>query len=150
MNIEKFLEIEKKYNLYYLDVEEINYWEYSRFEIWNYVLCAEKLELHSPHRKRKLLYAFTLIGSMFSSFFQYIKSKKQTVDVCFISHERRIKENDVYDCMYTEDLVKKFPNSIVLESPHNYGHLTPVNTQNLYYTDWIVIIGNLYAMVHLS
>ena len=148
MDIKKFLEIENKYNLYHVDIDGINYWEYSRFEIWNYIFCTEKLSFQKAHRTQKQSHAIGLLGSMIKSAIRFYTSKQKNVDVCFITHERRVKENNYFDCMYTETLIKKYPNSVVLEKPYNYSHLQPIRTKNMYYTDWIIIFGNLYAKIH--
>lgn len=147
MDIKKFLEIEEKYNLCYWEIDGINLWEYSRFEIWNYVFCTEKLSLQKAHRTRNIE-ACSVFFDFITSFLRFKLAKKRNVDVCFITHERRVKEKDYYDCIYSENLIKKYPNSIVIERPHNYSHLKPVRTNNLYYTDWIIVIGNLFAKLN--
>lgn len=145
MNIKSFLEIEKKYNLCHMEIGGINIWEYCRFEMWNSIICAERLQLQKAHRIGSKKPIFTLIKNSVCGYMKYISSAKKNVDVCFITHERRVKENEYYDCMYTESLIEMYPNSIVFEAPYKYGHLIPTRTANMIYTDWIVIIGNVYA-----
>jgi len=148
MDIKYFLEIEKKYDLYHLEIDGVNVWEYARFDLWNYNFCSEALNLQNAHRKEKNIPAFEIIKNFISSYLKYLFAFKKNVDVCFIPHERRVKVDEFYDCMYTEELIKNYPNSVVLEKPHKYTHLIPIRTANMYYTDWIIITGNVYAKIH--
>lgn len=150
MDVQKFLEIEKKYNLNYLEIEGINFWQYARFEIWNDMLCKEMLSLNEAHRIGLHVPIKSMLFYFWKSIFSYYLAERRKVDICFLNHERRVFGNGYYDCMYTEKLVEKYPNSIVLEKPYNYKHLQPTRTKNLYYTDWIVIIGNVYQKIHFK
>ena len=150
MNIKKFLEIEHKYNMYELEVNGVNYWEYVRFHVWNNVICSEKLDLKKTRTfgKMSVLYKIKLLLNILKQCVVYLITPKRKVDICFIDHERRVLQGNYYECIYTEKLVEQYPNSVVLERPYNFSHLTPVKTPNLLYTDWIVLTGTLYYKIH--
>lgn len=150
MNINDFLRIENKYNMYELEVDGINYWEYFRFQIWNVVICSEKLDMKRTREfgKESILYKMKLVFNILKQCAAYLTAPKSKVDVCFIDHERRVRQGAYYECIYTERLVEQYPDSVVLERPYNYSHLTPVKTPNLLYTDWIVLVGNIYYKIH--
>jgi hypothetical protein len=80
----------------------------------------------------------------YSTFFSGTPEKN--VDVCFVNHPRRVKQGDVYECIYTERFTKDFPSNVVLEKPYLDGHLRPVKTKNLVYTDKV----SLQAMKELK
>lgn len=151
VDVEKFLLIEHKYKLNYLEYEGINFWQYARYDIWNTLVLDEKLSLGEAHRKKKLISFRSIsliIYNFVKSFVECSLLKKGNVDICFLNHSRRIWEKDYYECMYTERLAEIYPNSVVLEKPYNYSHLKPIKTQNVYYTDWIIIVGNLFYKLH--
>lgn len=147
MNITDFLQIENKYHLYCDEIDGVNYWEYSRFAIWQYHICSEKLGLEkSQTDSDSACEAFKKVFSLgyhilFSGF---LRSKS---DICIINHERRVQSGKYFDCIYTEEIAAFYPNNIVLERPYKGRHLKPVRTHNLYYTDYIVVKANLYYLL---
>ena len=49
ISIDYFLEMEKKYDMYNKEVLGINYWNYVRFNLWNYDICSAEFGLKDPH-----------------------------------------------------------------------------------------------------
>ena len=150
MDINSFLEIEQKYNLYNDKIDGINYWIYSRFLIWNEVLLRSKMNLATAHNLPK-----KTLSSAASTGFQLIKNslsvKKippQPIDICFMNHSRRVKIDNYYECIYTDALAQIYSNSVVLEHPYQLTHLTPVFTKNLIYIDDIALKGNLFSIAY--
>lgn len=149
MDISKFLEIEKRYNLYNKSIEGISYWNYSRVQIWNYEICAQKLELQVSHpmKRAKLGEQIATVAQLIRNTLLRGKKGKQT-DILFLAHERRTKVEEIYQCIYTEPLAEKFPNSLTLDMPYEYKHLKPESNLKRYYIDYILIAGNLYYQIH--
>lgn len=150
-DIKEFLEIEKKYDLYHLEVFGIQCWQYVRFKLWNHEICTEQFGLVFAEAKQgKTEIALKVIGSLFYILFHPEKRKLHQADVCFIAHERRIKNQDCYECIYTDRLAKAYyPRVISLEKTFKMKHMRPAKTKNLYYTDLISIKGNLECYLQM-
>ncbi len=151
MTIDKFLEIESKYNLCQKEIEDVNYWVYERFWLWNYKICASSLNLmpsQSIAKQGICDWLITLGTLMKNSIFRGKISDKK-YEVCFIAHERRKKVGNYYECIYTEELSKYFENQITLEEPFELKHFKPVANKALYYTDYVLMIGELYSLVNI-
>lgn len=148
LSVEKFLEIEEKYNLYEDTVDGINYWVYARYQIWENLLKNIQPELGESHVVAKkniweklIIYRKLLIRGIF-------QGRIKKTDICFLGHPRRIYENGIYKCKYTEALVREFSNSCVLEYPYQMRHYAPVETQNLVYLDILQIKSVLLYLAY--
>lgn len=150
MNIDKFLKIEKKYNLYTQKVHGVSFWMYTRFHLWNEIICANIFDTASAHPipqknwKNSLSTIYTLLINSIT----HNHIPRKDYDICFSCHERRIKRNNFYECCYTEKLSEKFENSITLEKPFKFKHLKPTHNKNIIYTDNVLICGELSNRFH--
>ena len=151
MNIEinDFLEIEKQYDLNHLAIDDVYPWTYFRMNFWNYDICKNLLALseHINQQSNVRLYIKQL-KSLLSLFIRRNRKYIHPADLVFLSHERRIKTGDFYECIYTDELTKKYDNSVVLEKPYHGHHLTPVQINNIYYTDMLPIKAELFYLFH--
>lgn len=149
MEIDKFLEIEKKYSLYTQKIDDINYWIYSRVQIWNFQICAQKLGLQNTHsiKKRNSIEWIKIVTSLIRHSICRGKIISQ-VDVLFLAHGRRIRIDGTYKCIYTEPLAEYFSNSMTLDIPYECMHLEPKLNLNRYYLDYIFVTGKLYYIMH--
>lgn len=137
-NIDQFLNIEKKYGLYEKSINNIQYWIYARFSIWNYKICSEKLGLEKSYKKgRKKIPKFPFKNMM----------SEKNADLLFLNHPRRIQNQSYYECPYTERLSENYNNSITLERPYLNQHFKPVKTSRLLYTDTISLAGSLHYRI---
>ncbi len=151
MDIHKFLEIEKKYGLYDIKVEDVNVWIYSRYAIWDSEVCAAKWKLMPSHRvskKKKSLIIKNLL-SIIKNILQGWLIFKGKHNICFIAHERRQKINNYYRCVYTEELSEYYKNSITIEQPFMFNHFKPVKNTKIIYTDYIFWYGEICAALHV-
>lgn len=150
MNIEDFLDIEKKYNLYEQEIDGVQYWTYARFTIWNYRICSSKLRLEAAHKKEKKSITKMMCLMTGMAYNSVVKRKipKKNVDILFLNHERRMKNQQYYECPYTERLSEHYTNSVTIEKPYEYRHFQPVKTNNLMYADYIAVKANLYYRIH--
>lgn len=144
INIESFNNIEKKYGLYEDVIDGINYWIYSRFDIWNYALSVQNRNIgktqNQPKRiQSRISSAVQLLGTLLFG----KRVKKKEINLLFLIHERKVKINGIYECKYTETIRKYYQSYYVFERPYEMGHLKPTNTQNLIYLDEIAVKGNL-------
>ena len=140
MNPEMYLEIEKKYDLYHAASNDVNYWVYYRFNLWNHVICGERLGLSvakSSGRGKKNLF------KMFLNFLRPNRIPLKT-DILFFDHERRLKSGKYYECIYTDDLNKRFNRTATLEIPFQSKHFVPTKTPNLIFYDRISFSSAIY------
>ena len=149
MDISRFLEIEKKYALYEQRINNVNYWNYSRVQIWNFEIGAQKLGLQETHPTKKLSFfeKLKLAGGLLKNFMWRGKIFSN-IDILFLAHERRTKIEGKYKCIYTEPLARMYPDSMTLDMPYEYRHIRPESDERRYYIDYILIIGNLYYQIH--
>lgn len=144
MDIKKFLEIEKKYALYSANIDGINYWNYSRVQIWNYEICTRKLNLQDAHPKKKIGFVDKIKIGIRLIKNSLWKGEVNQTDVLFLAHERRVKIAGEYKCIYTEPLAENFSNSVTLDMPYEYKHLKPESRLKRYYVDYILVASSLY------
>ena len=133
MNSDAFLEVEKKYDLYNLKCNGINYWVYIRFFLWNHIICSEVLGLNANSVSRNNDVSF---GDRMR-YLLHSNKCPNNVDILFYNHERRLKVSNYFECIYTEELSRKFKSTVTVERPFNGKHLQPVKTKNLIYIDKI-------------
>lgn len=151
MEINDFLKIEDKYNLLNVEIEGVKVWRYMRFSIWNYKICTEAFNLSASHPKAGRNYLQTFKNMMYilhNSFSKRRIASKQ-YDICFVSHERRVKIGNCYECIYTEHLSETFKNSITIEQPFGYDHLKPTKNKNIVYTDYIIWAGEISCALNI-
>lgn len=138
----KFLEIEKKYELFKRNVLGINYWEYMR--VRTYEELSKNCDGISAH--------FTLEKSLkqylinFKELKKYILREKN-VDVLVLTHPRRVKNSsNIYENVCTDEfekIVSEYKKTLTIEEPTwgaltnaNTNHLIPNGIENIYYTDF--------------
>lgn len=145
MKIDDFIRIEQKYDLYHLEVDDVQPWMYYRSSFWNYQICKELLSLSSNIQRK----------SGIKSHGQQLKNKLRSImgsnarktckaDIVFCSHPRRIKANGYFECIYTDCLLERYPRSIVWEEPFLEQHLTPVKAEHIFYTDLLEMRARWY------
>lgn len=146
MNINEFLEIEKKYDLYQKKIRGIYCWQYVRFQLWNYTICKEKLGLaDSASKSSAFRNCVNLTKSCLFLLLHPRYRKVRKSKLCFITHERRVKTENAYECIYTDELNSHYMHeAISIERPFRMNHLKPCLTENIYYTDFIHIKMTLY------
>jgi len=148
--IDFFLDVEKKNNLYNKSIEGVNYWNYGRFKLWNYNICASGLDLKKSHTAEFKSFfdavkkAFGLIGRLGNN----ISIPKEKIKILFISHERRIKNGSVYECAYTSSIAEHYnKESVTLEAPYEGSHFSPIPENKIMYLDFIVLGGKIHLFL---
>lgn len=151
MDLDKFLDLEKKHNLYDDKILGVDYWIYVRKTVWEEYIVRAAIGTGVAHgnKRRTTVEKIICLTNLFGNLLIADRKVKKNVDLCIMNHERRIKEGENYNCMYTEEIAERFPENVVLERPYQFGHLRPVRTKNLIYTDYIAIKGNLYYELHM-
>lgn len=149
MEINDFIQIEKKYDLCHLEVNGFQPWVYFRVEFWNYQLCKHKLSLSDSIQTSSILK--DCVNQLKSVFRLVLNGNRKQIceaDMLFYAHARRIKVNEHYECIYTDRLAGKYSRSVVIEGPFRNKHLTPVQVEHIYYTDFLQIKALLYSYLH--
>ena len=142
MNIQKFIEIEEKYNLYEKKINDCPYWIFARFELWNYNICKTQLDLGNRNSSIKFHFWKRLINTL-KSLISIIKSPRNP-DILVLNHERRILSDGYYNCVYTDEITSEFDFTANIEEPFEEGHFTPTKTKNLIYSDLINVLLSIY------
>lgn len=145
LSVSDFNRLEEKYNLYTDTIEGLNYWIYSRFDIWNYIRSVSEETIGAIYNAPKGL------GNKIKDVFYISKNilfgkriKKGEIDILFLNHERKIKSGGIYQCKYTEEVSRQYKQYYILERPYEMGHFKPTNEKKLIYLDRIAVKGNLY------
>lgn len=139
-----FNEIEKKYFLYEDSIDGVNYWMYSRWDIWNYLMSLQNPNIGKPQNQPKGVgfrlksYVKLLYNLLFGR-----RIRKKKVDLLFIIHERKVKVNGIYVCKYTDAIRRQYKDYYAFERLYEMGHLKPTDNHNLVYLDRISVNGNI-------
>lgn len=151
LKIDAFVQIEKKYDLYHMEINGVQPWMYFRMKFWNYQICKDLLTLskESP-RNAGINQYLTQLKSLMRIIMRNNAKQICQSDIIFYSHPRRIKSNDHFECIYTDCLVKKYANSIVLEEPFKNRHFVPLQIEHIYYTDLLQIKSLFYYYLQRS
>lgn len=147
MNVNRFLEIEQKYNLFDLQVNGVHYWTYHRTSIWNFGICIQQYGMQAKGKSAGKSKAFWLREAMIPLHIP------QRTDILFLNHSRRIKVGEYYDSIYTEDLAGLYQYSTAIEdSPHHRDTEIKVRTNHQLHIGWIRkrnrILTKLYNKTH--
>jgi len=140
LTVENFLKMESELQLNKCQYEEYAYWTYNRFAIFN--MIDVKLSPREVQAIGEGLTVSKICRMMLGQFWEskaYIRKKLKKCDWVVINHPRRMFDGKKYDCVYTDDLVKRLDNCMVWESYYHYSHLKPVDTPNLMYLDRLEI-----------
>lgn len=160
MNLEQqircFLEIEKKYELFDIKINNIKIWNYVRFDVYHQISktyngTEDNFKGHlKPNNKKLYPQIKSLVLNFKKVMFNYKNLSEK--DILIINHERRIKENNFYNCIYTDKLIKELEvdkSMYVLEKTYASKHYSPVKTPNLFYLDWLEFkIGIQRVIIH--
>ena len=145
----KFLEVEKKYNLFETYHKKIPLWALLRMQIWWTRIVVEKLNLDQPQQEfhklnilKKITNSFQLlIGSLVSN--PYIGL--HGYDLLFLGSSRREKKDGYFYDIYTDFIINESVdyNCLTITRSFNGHHFHPVTTHNIKYLDYINIITYL-------
>lgn len=134
--IEDFIKIEKKYDLYHLDIDGVQPWMYFRFGFWNQQISRKLLELsENTMGKEDVQGCIKKLKNFLSCFMDRNARRVCKADIIFCAHQRRIKTDGYFECVYTDCLLDRYPQNIVWEDPFQGQHLTPVKAEHIFHTD---------------
>ncbi len=136
--VEEILKREEKYRLCEKQINGFQFWQYERFYIYKNMRTPDKPFMKPKIKKWKLLkHYITHSGRV---------RKGMQIDICFLAHPRRCLKEGKYECIYTDEIARKFPDSITLERFYEEDHLEPVQSSNIVYMDRAIMEAALYSV----
>lgn len=149
MNMDVFNEIEKKYNLLDKNIYGYNFWTYSRFRI-AWLFEQNRKHLGNAHAGKKTTFSNRLQNEVkrFKNILSRGKIPDKCCDLLVLNHSRRVLVDDLYECIYTDEIVENYPNTVVLEENYQGIHYQPTRTfqKKLIYTDYVELKSFWYCV----
>lgn len=149
MDLEKFFAIEKQYGLLEENVDGFFFWIYARADIFYNI--RDRIYNHDPafpQRKKSVFEKLELRAKMFYHALFHGFVNIGPYDVIVLNSPRRVWENDHYECIYTDDIVKELKSAAVLEGLFEQKHFRPVRTPNLFYLDGVEMRAQMHYYLY--
>lgn len=148
---EDFLQFEEENDLFEGTYINFKYWEFIRIKIFNSILQKEN-NLGEGQIDLKSISNFDRLIKRTKNIISYNDQMKlfdfNKADVLVLNHQRRVKVDDFYECLYTDAFLEEINRStIVLEQPYIWEHFNPTKTKNLIYTDLFGVILDIEAEI---
>ncbi|WP_291857681.1 hypothetical protein [Marinilabilia sp.] len=143
--IKKFILVEEKYDLFNLQINEINIWPIIRFNLFSLLLqkCCNTQESHPKVNTVSSL--IIVLRNFFASIIYSPFLLRQNKKTIVFNHKRKVKnDSGLFECKYTEFLTGD--DTYVFEAPFNDKHFKPTATKNIVYLDLILNIARIYSI----
>ena len=142
--IDKFIKFEYEEDLFNKEIQGIKFWHFIRFSIYNKIL-KQKYNFGQAHSNlsgkkfiTKVWYKFRQLPNFILKSPLYGLKQK---DILVLNHQRRVKNGNYYDCIYTDEILENIKKSYyVFEEPYLEKHFKPIRTKNIRYFDYINFI----------
>ena len=139
--IDIFLKYEEERNLFNEEIYGVRYWHYIRYILFQKMLREKTNSGDFNNISRSLSKKEKFIEKLEQVYNIILKNPLiglKNKEVLVLNSSRRSKNGDVYECIYTDDLIKSIDNDYyVLENNYMGKHFKPAITQNLLYMDYI-------------
>ena len=143
--IDEFLKFEEQNYLFERHIDDFYYWPSIRFYVY---MKIEELRFQQNKNVRQgfennMKRMFRLfVDSVIRNPYPFAKPK----DVLFVTHNRKITIDGKEECIYTEQLSKRFSKeSQLLDFFSIYGHPSNSGTNNLVYMDYVDAFSALHG-----
>lgn len=144
--IDKFLNMEKKYNLFNRKINKFSYWPYVRFDIY---MKLKELEVDKKNKKTSPITFDKFIRSLKTVVSGKCRNYPADKNILIFNHPRKIKNGEYYECMYTEEISKYYnSDTITLEFPEMFDHYSPIFNDNIKYLDQIELISHGMTQIY--
>jgi len=148
--VENFNDFEAKNDLFDFEIEGVKIWKYIRFGVFQKIVDAKyniEFQHYSPNvtvfNKLNSFLLNTPDAILKNPFFNIPSS-----DILVLNHPRRISNDGVMDCQYTDTILKNTDYTFqVFEAPYFQNHLKPAGTKNLKYLDLLILKSQLKIKV---
>lgn len=144
MFIDKYLTYEQDKKLFQLEIDGFNYWHFIRKDIYDEML-ADKNEIGEAHTNLSKESYYTRVFLKLKQMPNWILKNPllglKEKDLLILNHHRRVKNKEYFDCIYTDELLKKMNYTYyVFEQPMLEEHFSPIRTENIRYFDYLNFI----------
>jgi hypothetical protein len=157
--LEKFEDIEKKFHLDNHKINNINWWDFLRYLIYEELLVQLNLngfrffnENKIVTKKRRFKNILDFINKLIDYFFKAVSFKSpvwiKKYSIIIFGHPRRIFENNLYIDKFVDPFIEIFKNKVkfsVIENPLNSSHLQPAKTKNLYFGEIFIFLSKIFS-----
>ncbi|HCF38362.1 MAG TPA: hypothetical protein DER56_04710 [Thermosipho africanus] len=134
---DKFIEIEKKYDVYSLTVNGVYFWKLIRFDLFSRITKDLKIlnEGHPLTKKDKVKRFFGIVK--YGSKNLWLRTKVSQADVMLLSHGRKSAHGNIYVDPYLYDIQKMLEKNketyLVIDRPDHYGKHYEMDFENYIY-----------------
>ncbi len=150
--IDKFIKFEYEEDLFNKEIQGVKFWHYIRFSIYSEIL-KEKYNFGQAHSNlsgkkfiTKVWYKLKQIPNFILKNPLYGLDQR---DILVLNHQRRVKNGNYYDCIYTDEILKNINKSYyVFEESYLEKHFGPIGTKNIRYFDYINFIISIKIKVY--
>ncbi len=140
-NINEFLKFESMNAFFNKKFQNVHYWPLIRFSLYRKIQ-NEKQNIGQAHTSiagepmvKRISYKFKQFKNMI--IYNPLLYRKK-IDLLVLNHQRRVKDEDQYRCVYTDDFLESTAYQyVILEEPYLEQHYRPVPNDNILYTDYI-------------
>lgn len=140
--IEEFLILEEKYLLLERKIDDFHYWPYIRFSLYMEIENIINNNINVKKSPKDNLSVGKILKIIRNCTWRHPLLKLRKKDIVIISHQRKVKEEEYYKCVYTDFISERFHNSsVTLEFMYNFDHYEPTKLENLFYLDYIDIFA---------
>ena len=149
--IEKFIEFEKRYDLFSLEINNIKIWDFVRFEIYSEIKKQKNnfIETKKSIRSNIIQNIFPILGQILKIFFSIFKYKiKFDKEILFIGHSRRKYNSGSFIDIYSDPIIELINEKYEVdfyEYPDNFSHHTPTKYK-VGYLDVLELMTSFYTL----
>lgn len=128
--IDSFLKLEYENKFFDLKIEGYPFWWQIRRDVY---LKIENLNYIRPTASIVKIKKCTFIRNIIMAKLKFYFSHKSECDVLFISHPRRVKVDEYFKCLYTDDIAQEVRSSATLEFINRENFYYPPASNKIYY-----------------
>ncbi|QWB99437.1 hypothetical protein KHQ88_04530 [Mycoplasmatota bacterium] len=143
--IEKFLTFESDNNLFDLKVKDTHFWHLIRFQIYNKIESII-YDVGRAHGDKKS-FRNNLILILYNLKYLFIRNVvfyNKKIDYLFMNHPRRVMDNNVYKCLYTDNLISSgYEKYLIIEDPYQGMHKKLIPNRSIVYTDSLFLFREI-------
>ena len=149
--VDKFLLFEENNSLFEEEIMGFAFWQYIRFEVY-FKILRQRENYQKAHKSLSDEKPITVL-LLFLKQLKFFVAKSSVwnltqKDILVINHPRRVKNEDYYDCIYTDLFLAQTHHSYyVFELPYEGCHFVPTRTENLRYLDRVFFATAIYQRI---
>jgi len=155
--LKKFEIIEKKFKLDVHKINNVSWWDFSRYIIYEELLSKANLNGNQFFKRKKAKKSFIKkilnFTIKFYYFFNYLLFSKSPIWIkshtnIIFGHPRRVFEGKLYVDKYSDPFIEIFQDKVnfaLIENSLSFKHFKPAKTKNLFYGESLIFIANIIS-----